>query len=177
MDRGLAPAMEREVPMRGRRALLAGGSMAGLLAYLHLSGREAARADGAAAFAVSKTDAAWRKALTPAQYAILRGHGTEPPWSSPLDHEFRKGIYACAGCGQPVFSSDTKFDSGTGWPSFWKPIGHAVATSVDTSFLMRRTEVHCGRCGGHLGHVFHDGPPPTGLRYCIDGIALRFQAA
>jgi peptide-methionine (R)-S-oxide reductase len=112
--------------------------------------------------------------LTPAQYHILRQQGTEPPFSSPLLNEHRKGVFTCAGCALPLFSSAAKFDSGTGWPSFWQALPNAVQTSEDDSFEMARTEVHCRRCGGHLGHVFPDGPPPTGLRYCMDGLALNF---
>jgi peptide-methionine (R)-S-oxide reductase len=130
-------------------------------------------------YAVTHTDAQWRQILTPAQYNILRQQGTEPPFSSPLLNEHRKGVFNCAGCAQPLFSSATKFDSGTGWPSFWQPLPHAVLTSVDDSLGEEevRTEVHCSRCGGHLGHVFPDGPPPTGLRYCMDGLALTFTPA
>ncbi|HXS73441.1 MAG TPA: peptide-methionine (R)-S-oxide reductase MsrB [Rhodanobacteraceae bacterium] len=120
------------------------------------------------------TDAQWRARLGPERYAVLRQAATEPAFSSPLDHEHRAGIFHCAGCALPLYSSKTKFDSGTGWPSFWKPLPNAVATGSDNSFLMVRTEVHCRRCGGHLGHVFDDGPPPTGLRYCMNGLALRF---
>jgi peptide-methionine (R)-S-oxide reductase len=123
---------------------------------------------------VSKSTEEWRKSLSPEQYAVLREHGTEPPGSSPLNVEHRDGMFVCAGCGQPLFSSDKKFDSGTGWPSFWEPIPGAVETSRDDSMMMRRTEVHCSRCGGHLGHVFEDGPDPSGLRYCTNGVALRF---
>ncbi len=126
-------------------------------------------------FEVTKTDAEWRKILTPDQYQVLRHEVTEPPFSSPLDHEKRRGTFACAGCGLDLFSSATKFDSGTGWPSFWKPLDNAVATRRDTSLGMVRTEVHCRRCGGHLGHVFDDGPKPTGLRYCMNGLALAFK--
>ena len=121
------------------------------------------------------SDADWRKRLTPAQYNVLRGHGTERPGSSPLNNEHRKGIFACAGCDLPLFSSDTKFNSGTGWPSFYQPLPEAVGTKTDRSFFMTRTEVHCSRCNGHLGHVFDDGPPPTGLRYCMNGVALKFK--
>jgi len=121
------------------------------------------------------TPAQWRKRLTPAQFRILRQAGTEAPFSSPLDHETRPGIYHCAGCALPLYSSAAKYDSGTGWPSFFKPLPGAVATRRDTSLGMLRTEVHCRRCGGHLGHVFHDGPPPTGLRYCMNGLALDFH--
>ncbi len=123
------------------------------------------------------TDAEWRKRLTPEQYNILRKHGTERAGSSPLDHEKRKGTFECAGCELALFSSDTKFNSGTGWPSFYKPLDNAVETKTDTSFFMKRTEVHCSRCLGHLGHVFDDGPKPTGLRYCMNGLALKFVAA
>jgi peptide-methionine (R)-S-oxide reductase len=125
---------------------------------------------------VTKTDAEWRRQLTPAQYQVLRHEETEPAFSSLLLNEHRKGVFACAGCELPLFKSETKFESGTGWPSFWSPIEGAVGTNVDRSFLMQRTEVHCRRCGGHLGHVFNDGPPPTGLRYCMNGVALNFIA-
>jgi peptide-methionine (R)-S-oxide reductase len=123
------------------------------------------------------SDAEWRKRLTPAQYNVLRNHGTERPGSSPLNNEHRKGTYACAGCDLPLFASDTKFHSGTGWPSFYQPLPNAVGTKTDRSFFMTRTEVHCSRCLGHLGHVFDDGPPPTGLRYCMNGVALKFEPA
>jgi len=125
-------------------------------------------------FPVQQSDAAWRAALTPAQYRVLRTGATERPFSSPLDDEARDGIFACAGCGRALFSSAHKFDSGTGWPSFDEPLAGAVATRLDLSWLMVRTEVHCAGCGGHLGHRFADGPEPTGLRYCINGLALEF---
>jgi peptide-methionine (R)-S-oxide reductase len=125
-------------------------------------------------FEVTKTEAEWRNTLTPEQFQVLRKHGTERPWTNPLNKEYGPGTYACAGCALPLFSSETKFDSGTGWPSFWAPIEGAIGTSVDNAFFMRRTEVHCRRCGGHLGHVFDDGPKPTGLRYCINGVSLKF---
>jgi peptide-methionine (R)-S-oxide reductase len=127
-------------------------------------------------FPVMHTDAEWRSLLSPAAYDVLRREGTEIPFSSKLDFEKRAGTYACAGCDLPVFSSATKYDSHTGWPSFWQPLADAVAKTDDTSFGMNRTEVHCVRCGGHLGHVFRDGPPPTGLRYCMNGVALTFKA-
>ena len=127
------------------------------------------------AFEVDKSDDEWRRSLTPEQYRVLRKHGTERAGTSPLDKEYGAGTYACAGCGLALFTSETKFDSGTGWPSFWTPLEGAVGTTVDRSWFMTRTEVHCRRCGGHLGHVFDDGPPPTGLRYCMNGIALTFQ--
>jgi peptide-methionine (R)-S-oxide reductase len=126
-------------------------------------------------FPIHFTDEEWRRRLTPAQYRVLRRDGTERPFSSPLAHETAPGTFLCSGCDSPAFESSTKFESGTGWPSFWRPLDGAVATSVDRSWLMIRTEVHCARCGGHLGHVFPDGPPPTGLRYCMNGVALRFR--
>jgi len=122
-----------------------------------------------------KTPEEWKQELSDEQYHVLREHGTERAFTSPLNHEKRTGTFRCAGCGSPLFSSDTKFESGTGWPSFWAPLEEGVATSVDRSFFMTRTEAHCARCGGHLGHVFPDGPPPTGLRYCMNGIALDFE--
>jgi len=125
-------------------------------------------------FEIERSDSDWRAMLTRAQFQVLRLHHTEPPGSSPLNHEKRKGTFACAGCALALFSSDTKFDSGTGWPSFYQPLAHAVGTRQDYALLIPRTEVHCRRCGGHLGHVFDDGPPPTGLRYCINGVALNF---
>ena len=128
-------------------------------------------------FEIMKTDEEWRKMLTPEQYHVLRQHGTERAGTSPLNKEYGSGAYVCAGCELPLFSSSTKFDSRTGGPSFWAPIEGAVGTSTDNSFFMTRTEVHCRRCGGHLGHVFDDGPKPTGLRYCINGVALKFIRA
>ena len=126
-------------------------------------------------FEVTKSDAEWRAQLTPEQYRVLREHGTERAGTSPLDKQYAKGTFTCAGCGLPLFASETKFDSRTGWPSFWKPMDDAVGTTSDRSFFMVRTEVHCRRCGGHLGHVFDDGPEPTGLRYCMNGAALSFK--
>ena len=128
-------------------------------------------------FEISKPEPEWRRLLTPEQFRVLRKHGTEHAWSSPLDKEYGSGSYLCAGCDLPLFASDTKFDSGTGWPSFWDPIEGAVRTSTDRKLFMVRTEVHCRRCGGHLGHVFDDGPGPTGLRYCMNGVALKFVRA
>ena len=128
-------------------------------------------------FAVNHTPAEWRKILGPQRYPILREAATERAFTSPLLKEHRKGVFTCAGCGQPLFASATKFESGTGWPSFWKPLPHAVVTRADHSLLMERTEVLCSRCGGHLGHVFDDGPKPTGLRYCMNGLALQFRTA
>src|SRR5271168_1716503 len=127
-------------------------------------------------FAVTHTDAEWRRLLTVAQYSVLRAAGTEDPYSSPLNDEHRHGVFSCAGCAQPLYSSDTKFDSGTGWPSFWKALGNSVFERPDTSLGVTRTEVLCSRCGSHLGHVFDDGPPPTGLRYCMNGVAMTFAA-
>jgi peptide-methionine (R)-S-oxide reductase len=125
-------------------------------------------------FEITKADGEWRKTLSAEQYEVLRQHGTEMRGASPLNHEKRPGDFLCAGCGQPLFSSDAKFESGTGWPSFSAPLEDAVETDVDRSHFMQRTEVHCRRCGGHLGHVFDDGPAPTGLRYCMNGVALTF---
>jgi peptide-methionine (R)-S-oxide reductase len=124
---------------------------------------------------MAKTEEEWRAHLTPDQYRILREHATEPRGASPLDREKRNGTFSCAGCGRLLFSSDTKFESGTGWPSFWAPLEGAVGTTTDRSYGMTRIEVHCAGCGGHLGHVFPDGPPPTGQRYCMNGIALGFE--
>lgn len=154
--------------MPTRRHLLLAGTAAGLFA------RHAAAAPPGEVFEVRYTDAQWRERLTPQQYAVLRQQGTERPGSSPLEREHRAGTFACAGCGLPLFSSTTKFESGTGWPSFWKPLAGAVATHQDRAWGMVRTEVHCRRCGGHLGHVFDDGPKPTGLRYCMNGVSLTF---
>jgi peptide-methionine (R)-S-oxide reductase len=126
-------------------------------------------------FPVQKSDEEWRKQLDPLQFQVLRKHGTERAGTSPLNYEKRTGQFHCAGCGAPLFASDTKYESGTGWPSFWQPLPDAVATTTDRSFFMTRTEVHCARCGGHLGHVFPDGPAPTGQRYCMNGAAMTFE--
>jgi peptide-methionine (R)-S-oxide reductase len=125
-------------------------------------------------FEINKTEQEWREILTPEQYKVMREHGTERACTSPLDKHYEEGTYECAACGQPLFKSETKFNSGTGWPSFFTPVEGAIGTSVDKSFFTTRTEVHCNRCGGHLGHVFGDGPAPTGERYCINGVALKF---
>lgn len=159
--------------MIDRRTLLAGGGAAVAAALLSARSSDAV----ATRFAVSKTAAQWRQQLGPQRYRILREAGTERAGTSPLNHEKRRGRYLCAGCAQPLFASATKFDSKTGWPSFFRPLPKAVVTHEDRSFGMARTEVLCSRCGGHLGHVFRDGPKPTGLRYCINGLALRFQPA
>jgi peptide-methionine (R)-S-oxide reductase len=126
-------------------------------------------------FEVTKSDAEWKAQLSPEAYRVLREHGTERAGTSPLDKEYDKGTFLCAGCALPLFASDTKFDSRTGWPSFWQPLDNAIGTNTDRGFFMVRTEVHCRRCGGHLGHVFDDGPPPTGLRDCMNGVSLTFQ--
>jgi peptide-methionine (R)-S-oxide reductase len=126
---------------------------------------------------VQHSDEAWRQQLTPQQYAVLRKHGTERAGTSPLNLEKRDGVFVCAGCGQELFGSDTKFESGTGWPSFYAPMENGVALSEDRTLFMVRTEVHCSRCGGHLGHVFPDGPAPTGQRYCMNGVAMAFKPA
>ena len=124
---------------------------------------------------IPETDEEWRAKLTPEQYQVLRKHGTERAGTSPLNREHRQGVFRCAGCGQELFTSETKFDSGTGWPSFFAPLDDAVGTTTDTAYGMQRTEVHCARCLGHLGHVFEDGPRPTGLRYCMNGVSLEFD--
>jgi peptide-methionine (R)-S-oxide reductase len=124
---------------------------------------------------VPKTEDEWRAALNPEQFQVLRKHGTERAGTSPLNKEHRAGVFRCAGCGLELFKSDSKFESGTGWPSFFVPVENAVETTTDRSFGMTRTEVHCARCKGHLGHVFEDGPPPTGLRYCMNGVSLAFE--
>ena len=162
--------------MKIDRRLLLGSAGLGLLAARFGFG-DTTPALAAETFPVTHTDAEWKKRLTPDQYQVLRQEGTEAPFSSELLHEARKGNFACAGCDQENFSSATKFDSGTGWPSFWAPIEGRVGTTSDRSFGMTRTAVHCSRCGGHLGHLFNDGPKPTGLRYCLDGVALTFHAA
>ena len=149
---------------------IAGSGMATLV----LSRIGLARAD---TFPLTLTEAEWRKRLTPSQFAVLREEGTERPFTSTLLEEHRQGTFTCAGCDQALFSSDTKFDSGTGWPSFWAPLDKGIGETKDGSFGMQRTAVHCARCGGHLGHVFDDGPKPTGLRYCMNGIALGFRPA
>lgn len=124
---------------------------------------------------IPKNEDEWRVALTPEQFQVLRNHGTERAGTSPLNKEHRPGVFTCAGCGQALFQSDAKFESGTGWPSFLTPLENGIETTTDRKFGMERTEVHCARCKGHLGHVFEDGPPPTGLRYCMNGVSLAFE--
>ncbi|MGB7257285.1 MAG: peptide-methionine (R)-S-oxide reductase MsrB [Pseudolabrys sp.] len=162
-----------------RQLFMAGAAFSALALTTKSSHAGAAMTDTSTAPATTDfqklSDADWRKRLTPEQYDILRKHGTERPGSSALNREKRKGTFACAGCDLPLFSSDTKFESGTGWPSFYAPLPNAVATKTDRAFFMTRTEVHCSRCIGHLGHVFDDGPKPTGLRYCMNGLSLKFE--
>ena len=159
-----------------RRTLLGMGGV-GLLGGIALFAGQRASYAREGNFAIKLSDAEWKKRLTPKQYAVLRQEVTEKAGTSPLNKEKRKGIYVCAGCGLPVFSSATKFESGTGWPSFWTPLPNAVGTKEDNTLFFKRTEVHCRRCGGHLGHVFDDGPKPTGLRYCMNGTAMKFRPA
>lgn len=163
--------------MLTRRSLIQGLSvLGGAGGFAVLTRVPAVAATSSETFEIVRTEEEWKRLLTQDEYWILRDHGTERPGSSPLNDEHRKGTFACAGCDLPLFRSETKYDSGTGWPSFHTPIEGAVGTREDrTLFFMVRTEVHCARCGGHLGHVFGDGPPPTGQRYCINGIALDFQ--
>ena len=160
--------------MNDRRNFL-GLAGAGAIAALLLSPRISARPSGR--FAVNHTPAEWRRLLGPQRYAILREAGTERAFASPLNKEHRRGTFVCAGCGQKLFASATKFESGTGWPSFWRALPGAVVTRTDKTLGMLRTEALCARCGGHLGHLFDDGPKPTGLRYCMNGLALRFAPA
>ena len=162
-----------------RNTLLRLGALSGLLAGVRglFASAPAQAATPARPYEITKTDAEWKALLKPDQYQVLRKAGTERPYSSPLNKEKRAGTYSCAGCALPLFSSTTKFESGTGWPSFWKPLDNAVVEEKDTTMFMTRIESLCRRCGGHLGHVFNDGPRPTGLRYCMNGVSLTFSAA
>jgi peptide-methionine (R)-S-oxide reductase len=155
-----------------RQALVSLAGSAAMVPAMAVGVRSEARAG---LFPIAYSEAEWRKRLTPAQFRILRQHGTEPPFSSPLDREKRNGTFVCAADGSPLYSSSTKFNSGTGWPSFWNPLPRAVGFSTDRKLGYPRTEVHCARCGGHLGHVFNDGPRPTGKRYCMNGDAMLFR--
>lgn len=161
--------------MINRRSLLASGASTGVAGLLLVL--VPGRALSIAPKPISLPDAAWRKRLSPPAYAVLRQEATEAPFTSPLNNEHRAGTFRCAGCALPLYSSTTKFDSGTGWPSFWTHLPDAIGTKRDTSIGSLRTEVHCARCGGHLGHVFEDGPKPTGLRYCMNGVAMAFAPA
>jgi peptide-methionine (R)-S-oxide reductase len=158
--------------MLDRRVLLAGAGAFALVVGLRWM--QTGEVEAAAAFEIQKSDIEWRAILSKPQYDVLRLRRTEAPGSSPLNDEKRKGTFVCAGCELALFSAETKFDSKTGWPSFYRPLPNAIGTATDHLLLLPRTEVHCRRCGGHLGHVFDDGPPPTGLRYCMNGIALKF---
>jgi peptide-methionine (R)-S-oxide reductase len=161
-----------------RRFLQAGGAFAvlGALGIYTMRTRQTGAIESEA-FEVTHTDDEWKKILAPNQFKVLREAATERPYSSPLNDEHRPGIFSCAGCDLDLYSSETKFESGTGWPSFYRPLDNAIGTTRDISFAMVRTAVHCRRCGGHLGHVFDDGPKPTGLRYCMNGLAMKFKAA
>jgi len=161
-------------PILARRRFLSWLGATGALPVLAACGSGSAQARS---YPVSYSEAEWRKRLTPEQFHILRRHGTEPPGTSPLLREHRKGTFVCAADGNPLFSSTTKYESGTGWPSFYRPLRGAIGTSTDYKLGYPRTEVHCARCGGHLGHVFDDGPMPTGLRYCMNGDAMQFRPA
>jgi peptide-methionine (R)-S-oxide reductase len=161
--------------MKKRKFLLTGAAIIGTVGlFRNLPWRSKVMAASKQEFEIKKTEEEWRKVLTPEQFQVLRKHGTERAHTSPLDKQYASGHYVCAACDLPLFSSATKFDSGTGWPSFFAPIDGAIGTSIDRSLFMTRVEVHCHRCGGHLGHVFDDGPAPTGKRYCMNGVALKF---
>jgi peptide-methionine (R)-S-oxide reductase len=161
--------------MKNRREILLGG--AAVLAAVAVPTLMRSSNAATETFEVTRSEDEWKRLLTPAQYQVLRKHGTERPFTSPLNDEHRAGVFHCAACDLPLYRSETKFDSGTGWPSFYAPIEDAVRTSKDFNLIVLRVEVHCRRCGGHLGHVFDDGPPPTGKRYCMNGVALKFAPA
>lgn len=161
--------------MLTRRLLLTTGAIGAAVLLTRNWSVPSATAASAETFPVAHSEAEWRKLLNSEQFEVLRNEGTERPFTSPLLKEHRKGQFACAGCDLPLFSSETKFESGTGWPSFWKPLDKAISNNKDTSYGMVRNEVHCDRCGSHIGHVFDDGPKPTGLRYCMNGVAMTFH--
>ncbi|MBW4562930.1 MAG: peptide-methionine (R)-S-oxide reductase MsrB [Mojavia pulchra JT2-VF2] len=164
--------------MNKRYFLQANAALVGAALLLpYTNWRAATMATSNTEYEITKSEEEWRKILTPEQFHVLRKHGTERAHTSPLDKQYTQGAYVCAACEQPLFTSETKFNSGTGWPSFFNPIEGAIGTTVDRSLFMTRTEVHCSRCGGHLGHVFNDGPAPTGKRYCMNGVALKFIPA
>ncbi|MCD7058901.1 peptide-methionine (R)-S-oxide reductase MsrB [Pelagibacterium xiamenense] len=164
--------------MISRRSMILGASAAAAgLGLFGLSQRFAMAQHAEGEFEIVLSEAEWRERLTPEQFYVLREHGTERAFTSPLDKHYEAGLYHCAGCDLPLYASEAKYDSGTGWPSFWESLPDAIGTSTDTSFGMVRTECHCRRCGGHLGHIFDDGPEPTGKRHCINGVALTFVAA
>lgn len=165
-------------PSRRQFHLAVVGGVTALAGMSMVLRRSASAADTPAKFEIEHTSEEWRKRLTPEQYYVLRDHGTERAFSHPYDKIYDAGVYNCAGCDLPLYASATKYDSRTGWPSFWQPLDNAIGTKQDrTLWLMVRTEVHCRRCGGHLGHVFDDGPKPTGLRYCMNGVAMKFVPA
>jgi peptide-methionine (R)-S-oxide reductase len=169
------PSNQRLTTTVSRRDMLLGGAAVTIGASTMTTTSEAATTPGT--FEITRTDAEWRQMLTPSQYDVLRKHGTERAGTSPLDREKRAGTFVCAGCDLEIYRSADKFDSGTGWPSFTRPIEGAIGTSVDKGWFSTRTEVHCRRCGGHLGHVFDDGPKPTGQRHCMNGVAMKFNPA
>jgi peptide-methionine (R)-S-oxide reductase len=160
-----------------RRKFLGATALAGLTGLFLGTRASGAGAETQRSYEITKTDAEWKAQLSPEAYKVLRHEGTERPFTSPLNDEHRTGTFHCKGCALPLFSSTTKFDSGTGWPSFYAPLDNAVEEISDTSFFMTRTAINCRRCGGHLGHVFNDGPKPTGLRYCMNGVAMTFAEA
>jgi peptide-methionine (R)-S-oxide reductase len=176
---GGRPTGSQELKMLARRSLVVAAAATAAFAGAGLMRWSSRTVQGQdeGQFEVTRSDEEWRRLLTPEQYRVLRRHGTERAGTSALDQEKRDGTFVCAGCELPLFSSQTKFESGTGWPSFWAPLDDAIGTSEDKGLFVTRTEVHCRRCGGHLGHVFEDGPPPTGLRYCMNGVAMRFMPA